>query len=103
MTGLAARRELTGRWDLRLVGAALGCWLTALVGLRLSATAGWLVAGVAVLAALILGRRAAAGMVWASVAAAVLLGVACGAAGWWRGPRRRCAHPSSSGRSSSPN
>ena len=80
MTGLAARRELTGRWDLRLVGAALGCWLTALVGLRLSATAGWLVAGVAVLAALILGRRAAAGMVWASVAAAVLLGVACGAA-----------------------
>ncbi|WP_433051297.1 ComEC/Rec2 family competence protein [Dactylosporangium sp. CS-033363] len=61
--------------DLRLVGAALGCWFAAIGALFLPAAAGWALAGGALLVA-VLWRFGRARWIVAAAAA----GVACGAA-----------------------
>ncbi|WP_432979066.1 DNA internalization-related competence protein ComEC/Rec2 [Dactylosporangium sp. CA-233914] len=63
--------------DLRLAGAALGCWFAAIGALFLPAGGGWAVAGGALVVAAVAGRFGD-GHRW--VLAACALGVACGAA-----------------------
>jgi competence protein ComEC len=81
--------------DLRLAGVAIGCWLSALFALHLSARAGWLLAvvgGVVAVGLMLLGRRlgrlARPGhprgplrrwVAVATVLASAALGVVCGA------------------------
>lgn len=68
-----------GRWDLRLVASALGCWLAALVALSLPAMSGLIAAAVALLVAGAWWRWVGGRGPWAAVVVAVLLGAACGA------------------------
>ncbi|MFI5916592.1 DNA internalization-related competence protein ComEC/Rec2 [Dactylosporangium sp. NPDC051541] len=61
--------------DLRLAGAAVGCWLAAIGSLFLPAGGGWALAGAALLVAVV---RPGGGARW--VVAAIAAGVACGSA-----------------------